>query len=194
MRFHYESFERCFSNTDTHPGNYLFHDDGGVTFLDFGSVKRLEPGTVAAMLSVVAPAIRGELKATAQAVARAGFVADDAPVSEEELYEYWRAPYEMYWTEQPFTLSQDYLERHVEQRYSPAGPYENAWRYLTLPSDFFLMFRGDVGVVSLLAGLRATNDWHALAEEYFEGRTPRTEVGKLNAAFFAEREAVTSDD
>src|SRR5205807_7122169 len=32
-------------NADPHPGNYLFHDDGTVTFLDFGCVKRLTPAT-----------------------------------------------------------------------------------------------------------------------------------------------------
>jgi predicted unusual protein kinase regulating ubiquinone biosynthesis (AarF/ABC1/UbiB family) len=28
-------------NADPHPGNYLFHDDGGVTFLDFGCVQEI---------------------------------------------------------------------------------------------------------------------------------------------------------
>src|SRR6476620_5810086 len=28
-------------NADPHPGNYLFHDDGTVSFLDFGCVKRV---------------------------------------------------------------------------------------------------------------------------------------------------------
>ena len=31
----------CLFNADPHPGNYLFHDDGSVSFLDFGCVKRL---------------------------------------------------------------------------------------------------------------------------------------------------------
>jgi predicted unusual protein kinase regulating ubiquinone biosynthesis (AarF/ABC1/UbiB family) len=30
-------------NADPHPGNYLFHEDGRITFLDFGCVQRLEP-------------------------------------------------------------------------------------------------------------------------------------------------------
>ena len=29
-------------NADPHPGNYLFHDDGGVVFLDFGCVQPIE--------------------------------------------------------------------------------------------------------------------------------------------------------
>ena len=31
-------------NGDPHPGNYRFHPDGTVTFLDFGLVKRWTPG------------------------------------------------------------------------------------------------------------------------------------------------------
>jgi predicted unusual protein kinase regulating ubiquinone biosynthesis (AarF/ABC1/UbiB family) len=30
-------------NADPHPGNYLFHPDGGITFLDFGCVQPLDP-------------------------------------------------------------------------------------------------------------------------------------------------------
>ena len=35
-------------NGDPHPGNYRFHHDGSVTFLDFGLVKRWAAGRVAA--------------------------------------------------------------------------------------------------------------------------------------------------
>ena len=35
-------------NGDPHPGNYRFHDDGTVTFLDFGLVKRWSAGRVGA--------------------------------------------------------------------------------------------------------------------------------------------------
>ena len=31
-------------NGDPHPGNYKFHHDGSVTFLDYGLVKRWSPG------------------------------------------------------------------------------------------------------------------------------------------------------
>jgi len=30
-------------NADPHPGNYIFHEDGSVSFLDFGCVQELEP-------------------------------------------------------------------------------------------------------------------------------------------------------
>ncbi|MGI9016559.1 MAG: AarF/UbiB family protein [Euzebya sp.] len=36
-------------NADPLPGNYLFHDDGTVTFLDFGCVNRFSPEPVDVM-------------------------------------------------------------------------------------------------------------------------------------------------
>jgi predicted unusual protein kinase regulating ubiquinone biosynthesis (AarF/ABC1/UbiB family) len=30
-------------NADPHPGNYIFHDDGTITFLDFGCIQRMTP-------------------------------------------------------------------------------------------------------------------------------------------------------
>ena len=44
-RFGQHSIQRLAQfNGDPHPGNYRFHHDGSVTFLDFGLVKRWEPG------------------------------------------------------------------------------------------------------------------------------------------------------
>jgi predicted unusual protein kinase regulating ubiquinone biosynthesis (AarF/ABC1/UbiB family) len=41
FRFVFRSIYRIHAfNGDPHPGNYLFHGDGRVTFLDFGLVKR----------------------------------------------------------------------------------------------------------------------------------------------------------
>src|SRR5438105_128181 len=44
-------------NADPHPGNYLFHDDGTVTFLDFGCVKRLSPAAQRGFFDMPAAAI-----------------------------------------------------------------------------------------------------------------------------------------
>ncbi|TMK88676.1 MAG: AarF/ABC1/UbiB kinase family protein, partial [Actinobacteria bacterium] len=44
-------------NADPHPGNYLFHDDGTVTFLDFGCVKRLSPTAQRGFFDMPAAAI-----------------------------------------------------------------------------------------------------------------------------------------
>ena len=40
-------------NGDPHPGNYLFHGDGTVTFLDFGLVKHFTPTEMDTFASMV---------------------------------------------------------------------------------------------------------------------------------------------
>ena len=45
-------------NGDPHPGNYLFHDDGTVTFLDFGLVKHFSREELETFASMVEAAAR----------------------------------------------------------------------------------------------------------------------------------------
>ncbi len=53
-------------NADSHPGNYLFHEDGGVTFLDFGFVKRFRPEQIVAHIDMGMASLLGALRATAE--------------------------------------------------------------------------------------------------------------------------------
>ena len=48
-------------NGDPHPGNFIFHDDGTVTALDFGCVIDIEPERRATMRSLHESALRGDL-------------------------------------------------------------------------------------------------------------------------------------
>ena len=62
-RFTYGTILRCcLFNADPHPGNYLFHEDGGVSFLDFGCVKRLERGQVDVMIAIGRACMRGDVQ------------------------------------------------------------------------------------------------------------------------------------
>ncbi len=47
-------------NADPHPGNYVFHEPGIVTFLDFGCVEPLPPGRREKALGLHRAAIRGD--------------------------------------------------------------------------------------------------------------------------------------
>jgi len=47
-------------NGDPHPGNYRFHDDGTVTFLDFGLVKRWSPGEFDRLTPVLDATLDGD--------------------------------------------------------------------------------------------------------------------------------------
>ncbi len=193
-RFVYGSNHRfCLFNADPHPGNYLFHDDGSVSILDFGCIKRFDRARVDMMQAIGRTCFRADVLGTWQASVEGGFWRSSDPVTPEEVFAYWREPWEMWWAEQPFTVTPEYVTRWIERKFSPTGPSANAFRHLTASPEYTIMSRIEMGAASLLAELRATNHWGSIAAEYFEGAAPLTEMGKLDHAFFEERQAANSN-
>ena len=179
-------------NADPHPGNYLFHDDGSVSFLDFGCVKRLRPEEVESLDTIIRECLRGDVEETWRLSVEGGFFAPSGTLTSEEVFRYWREPLEQYWGEQPFTITPEYVARVIETRYSPTGPSANAFHHLSTPSTYAIMSRLDMGVMSLVAQLRATMPWATLAAEYFEGADPITAMGKADRIHREERGEVSS--
>jgi predicted unusual protein kinase regulating ubiquinone biosynthesis (AarF/ABC1/UbiB family) len=179
-------------NADPHPGNYLFHEDGSVSFLDFGCVKRFGREQSEMMNAIGRACLRDDVLGTWQASVEAGFFRSTDPVTPEEVFAYWHEPWEMWWAEQPFTVTPEYVSTWIEQKFSPTGPLANVFRHITASPDYTIMGRIEMGAASLVAELRATNYWGSMAAEFFEGAAPLTAMGKLDHAFFADHEAASS--
>ncbi len=179
-------------NADPHPGNFLFHEDGSVSFLDFGCVKRFEPEQIESLDIIIRECLRGDVEETWRLSVEGGFFAPSGSLTREEVFRYWREPFEMYWGEQPFTITPEYVARQIETRYSPTGPSANAFHHLSAPPTYTMMSRLDIGVMSLIAELRATIPWATLGAEYFEDADPVTPMGKADRAHREERRGVSS--
>ena len=172
-RFTYDSYHYHYMfNADPHPGNYLLHDDGSVSFFDFGCVKRLRRAEVESLNLLLRECLRGDVSETWRLSVEEGFFAPSASLTPEEVFAYWREPIEMYWGAQPFTITPAYVTKLIELRYSPNGPSANAFRHIVMPVTYTIMTRLDIGLMSLIAELSATNHWRAIAEEYFEDADP----------------------
>ncbi len=182
----------CMFNADPHPGNYLFHDDGSVSFLDFGCVKRLKRERLDAMIAVGRACLREDVLGTWRACVEGGFCRSTDPVSPEEVYAFWRDSWELYWAKQPFTVTPECAARWIGYKYLPTGRSANAFRYFTASPEYTTMGRIEVSSASLIAELRATNDWGSMAAEFFEGATPLTALGKLDQAFFEARQTASN--
>jgi hypothetical protein len=74
------------------------------------------------------------------------------------------------------------------QKYSPTGNSANAFRYFTASPEYAAMGRIELSTESLIAELHATNYWGSMADEFFEGAAPLTALGKLDHAFFEDRQ------
>jgi predicted unusual protein kinase regulating ubiquinone biosynthesis (AarF/ABC1/UbiB family) len=187
-RFVYGSHTRFgMINADPHPGNYVFHDDGSVSFLDFGCVQRFRRDQTDMAVAILRECLRGDVLATWRACVEVGYWSSSDPVTPEEVFAWWHEPFRYLWDEQPFTITPEYAASWIEHRFSPTGRSANALRHLTLQPDCLAWTRIELALSSVLAELHATNDWAAIAAEY-RGDAPITSMGKLDHAFFAERQ------
>jgi predicted unusual protein kinase regulating ubiquinone biosynthesis (AarF/ABC1/UbiB family) len=192
-RFGFSSNPRsCLAHADPHPGNYVFHDDGSVSFLDFGCVKRFTPEQIQTMNAIVRACLREDVPGTWRASVEGGFWRSSDPVTPEEVFAYWREPWEFWWAEQPFTITPEYVTRWIERKFSPTGPSGNAFRHLIASPELAMIGRIELGEASMAAELRATNHWNTIVAEACEGRAPFTAMGKLDHAFFADRRGAIS--
>jgi predicted unusual protein kinase regulating ubiquinone biosynthesis (AarF/ABC1/UbiB family) len=191
-RFVYGSFKRLhLFHADPHPGNYVFHEDGSVSFLDFGCVKRLSREQIEVMDAIVRACLRNDVLGTWRACVEAGFWRSSDPVTPEEVFAYWREDWAMLWAEQRFIVTPEYAARRIERRCSPNGPSANALRHVTMSPEYTVMGRIEIGTSSLIAQLHAGTHWGAVSAEHLENAAPLTEMGKRQHEFFEERRAAS---
>jgi hypothetical protein len=188
-RFVWGSYKRLHMfNADPHPGNYALHEDGSVSFLDFGSVKRLRRDQVQMIDAIFRECRRNDVFGTWRASVETGVWRSSDPVTPEEVFDYWRAENEMMWAEEPFALTPSYVAKGIERRYSPSGPSGNAVRHGAMPPELTYMLRIEMGVASVIGQLHPVNHWGSIAAERLENAAPLTVMGKREHAFFEERQ------
>ena len=81
-------------NGDPHPGNYRFHPDGTVTFLDFGLVKRWTAGEWERLAPCLDAIIGAATRSgRVRAMVEVGFLRPDHGLDPQRVYDYVSAPY-----------------------------------------------------------------------------------------------------
>jgi len=193
FRFVFGSLRRlCAFNADPHPGNYRFGLDGVVTFLDFGCVKAFSRDQVTQMQNVMRAVVAGDAEALWRGFVDVGVLSPSDGPSPQEVLDWWGPGLEMITGPQPYRLSPEHVARVIEREFSPVGDSGRVVRKMSLPKDWVFMSRIDMGLMSVLAELGATGDWHAIQQELDEGAAPRSEMGRADAAFWAGRDPLTS--
>ncbi len=173
-------------NGDPHPGNYRFHHDGTVTFLDFGLVKRWTAEEMATLWPVIDPLLAADAAGTMAEMYRAGFLALDADLDADEVFAYVSAPYRPYFVDS-FTFTRRYVADTLGAILDVKGPYQPIIEKLNLPTSFVILDRVVWGMSALLGKLEATNRWRAILDEYRIDAPPATELGRLEATWRANR-------
>ncbi len=150
-------------NGDPHPGNYLFHGDGRVTFLDFGLVKHFTDDEMSTFIGMVkAAAYEHDIAQFRRIVEHAGMLQRGCPAPDDEVGEYFSQFYESVREDREVTWSSEYssgIVRHTFDRTSPIA------QYATVPKAFVFIQRINLGLYALLGELHATGNYRRMAEE-----------------------------
>ena len=172
-------------NGDPHPGNYKFHHDGSVTFLDFGLVKRWSPGeweTLQPTLDAVIVHRDPELLVTA--MERSGFLRPNHGLDAAHVFDYVSSPYQPYLTDE-FTFSRQWMIDTIAKIFDINGPHADVIEHLNMPPSFVILDRVVWGVNAILGKLEVSGPFRAMLLEYVADGEPATDIGAAEAAWWA---------
>jgi predicted unusual protein kinase regulating ubiquinone biosynthesis (AarF/ABC1/UbiB family) len=192
-RFVFRSLYRLHAfNGDPHPGNYLFHPGGRVTFLDFGLVKHFERHDVDVLARMVeAIVLRDDMPGYRRALADAGFLPLDAPFTDEQIEDYFGHFYDFVRQDRTMTITPEWSSESVRRFFDPTGPHGEVMKTANVPPAFVIIQRINLGLFAVLGELGATANWRRIAEELwpFVDAPPSTRLGEQEATWAAARAA-----
>ena len=188
FRFVFRSLYRFRAfNGDPHPGNYIFHKDGKVTFLDFGLIKHFTVDEMNMFQSMVKAAVLdNDMETYRRVIEDAGMFQKDAPFSTEEAGDYFAHFYEPVRESKDMTWTTGYatsIVRHTFDRTSAIA------QYATVPRSFVFIQRINLGLYALLGQLGASGNFRRISEELWPmtNAAPSTPMGELESVWLAHR-------
>jgi predicted unusual protein kinase regulating ubiquinone biosynthesis (AarF/ABC1/UbiB family) len=150
-------------NGDPHPGNYLFHPGGQVTFLDFGLVKHFSDAEMATFIGMVkAAALDHDGPQFRRILEGAGMLRPGCPAPDDEVADYFSQFYESVRDDREVTWSAEYASRIVRHTFDRTSPIA---QYATVPKAFVFIQRINLGLYALLGELQARGNYRRIAEE-----------------------------
>jgi predicted unusual protein kinase regulating ubiquinone biosynthesis (AarF/ABC1/UbiB family) len=179
-------------NGDPHPGNYLFHPGGRVTFLDFGLVKHFTPAELQPLLQMARTVcVEHDHEAFRRSLEDAGFLRPGAPLSTQAIVEHLAVFYDTIREPGPLTITGDYASSVARRFFDLRSPVAG---YISVPRSYVILQRINLGLFAVLGELSATADWRAIAEEIwpFAQGPPSTPMGQAEAAWQARHQAIAA--
>jgi predicted unusual protein kinase regulating ubiquinone biosynthesis (AarF/ABC1/UbiB family) len=171
---------------DPHPGNSLLLDDGRMAFLDFGLFKRIPPAVAEFELEIARLGIAGDGVALIEHLHEGGFISRPEYYTPEGILE---QVYDMTWwygLDDVVALTPEIATEIMIEMSDPRSSHFSKMRHETLPPDHLFGRRLEMLTLAVMSQLRARGNWHRIAREWIYGDPPVTELGRLEAAFYAE--------
>jgi predicted unusual protein kinase regulating ubiquinone biosynthesis (AarF/ABC1/UbiB family) len=179
-------------NGDPHPGNYLFHPGGKVTFLDFGLVKHFTPAELQPLLQMARTiCVDHDPEAFRRSLENARFLRPHAPLSTQAIVEHLAVFYDTIREPGPLTITGDYASTVARRFFDLRSPVAG---YIAVPRSYVILQRINLGLFAVLGELSATANWRAIAEEIwpFVQGPPSTPMGQAEAAWSTRRQEIAA--
>jgi predicted unusual protein kinase regulating ubiquinone biosynthesis (AarF/ABC1/UbiB family) len=185
-RFTFRSlYEMRSFNGDPHPGNYLFHPGGQVTFLDFGLVKHFTAAELDPLEQMIrALCVENDPEGFRRAMEDAGFLERGAPLSTDQVIEHMALFYDTVKSPGRRTMTGEYASALARRYVDFKSPLAS---YARIPRSYVIVQRINLGVFSILGQMNATADWRAISEEIwpFTHAPPSTPMGEAEEGWRA---------
>jgi predicted unusual protein kinase regulating ubiquinone biosynthesis (AarF/ABC1/UbiB family) len=174
-------------NGDPHPGNYVFHGDGKITFLDFGMVKHFTDTDLLPLMEMARTLCVDDNPARFRAsLEEAGFLVPGAPLTDAEIVDHLAVFYQLIRESADVTVTGEYASAVVRRFFDVRSPVA---QYARIPRSYVVLQRINLGLFALLGEMRATANWRAIAEEIwpFMQAPPSTPIGVAELPWLAAR-------
>jgi predicted unusual protein kinase regulating ubiquinone biosynthesis (AarF/ABC1/UbiB family) len=174
-------------NGDPHPGNYLFHGQGRVTFLDFGLTKYFNDQDLVPLVEALrCLVIENNGDCFRSALERAGFLKQGAPVPTETVVDRFGLFYSTVLRDEPMTITPAFASEIVRRFFDAKGPLAP---YSDVPRTYVILQRINLGLYAVLGSLNATANWRRIGAELwpFMKGPASTPIGEAEARWEQQR-------
>jgi predicted unusual protein kinase regulating ubiquinone biosynthesis (AarF/ABC1/UbiB family) len=188
FRFYYGSMyrHRAFSG-DPHPGNFRLLDDGTVAFLDFGLFKVIDEDVAHVELESQRLIDERDFEGLRKLWGDHGFLNDPSRMELETLAAYVDDIAWWYMRDEVVQLEPDVATQVMIEMTDPRGKHFARMRHESLPPEHLFGRRLEMLTLAVIGQLHAKNNWYRIAREWIYDDAPVTELGELEAEFYARR-------
>jgi predicted unusual protein kinase regulating ubiquinone biosynthesis (AarF/ABC1/UbiB family) len=157
-------------NADPHPGNYIFHDHGRITFLDYGCVQPIDPPRLRWAHVLHRAAVERDEETFRGAVR--GMISSVPGRLETMAVDYTRRCFAPLF-ESPYLMTRAYAGSLVNgmKEMALVGRKIEDHEFFTMPSDMVFINRLQFGFYSVLARMNVEVDYAAVEAAFLPGDT-----------------------
>jgi predicted unusual protein kinase regulating ubiquinone biosynthesis (AarF/ABC1/UbiB family) len=172
---------------DPHPGNFLLLPDDRVAFLDFGLFKVMPAHLLELELECQRAGHEGDAQRLYDIFVEGGLLKRPDRFRPDKVLSQFLDATWWYLTDEEIQLSPEVATQVMIDMSDPRSEHFGQMRHETLPADHIFGRRVEMLTLAVLGQLRARANWHRIAREWMYGDPPVTELGKLEAEFYAKR-------